>query len=69
MSRGLNRAKQLEHTMKIVERTLGRRVQTLIKLNKMQFGFMPGKRIVDAVFVVKRMQEEYQKKKKGVRVF
>ena len=28
----------------------------------MQFGFMPGKGAVDAIFIVRRMQEEYQKK-------
>ena len=30
----------------------------------MQFGFMPGKGTVDAIFIVRRMQEEYQKKDK-----
>ena len=54
----------LEHTMKIVERALERQIQTLVNLNKMQFGFMPGKGTVDAVFVVRRMLEEYQKKDK-----
>ena len=35
--------KLLEHAMKIVERVLERQIQTLVNLNKMQFGFMPGK--------------------------
>ena len=56
--------KLLEHAMKIVERVLERRIQTLVNLNKMQFGFMPGKETVDAIFIVRRMQEEYQKKDK-----
>ena len=30
----------------------------------MQFGFMPGKKTVDAIFIVRRMQEEYQNKDK-----
>ena len=30
----------------------------------MQFGFMPGKEKVDAIFIVRRIQEEYQKDKK-----
>ena len=54
--------KLLEHAMKIVERVLERQIRTLINLNKMQFGFMPGKATVDAIFIVRRMQEEYQKK-------
>ena len=56
--------KLLEHVMKIVERVLDRRIQTLVNLNEMQFGFMPGKRTVDAIFIVRRMKEEYQKKDK-----
>ena len=56
--------KLLEHAMKIVERVLERRIRTLVNLNKIQFGFMPGKGTVDAIFIVRRMQEEYQKKNK-----
>ena len=55
--------KLLENAMKIVERVLERRIRTLVNLNEMQFGFMPGKRTIDAIFIV-RMQEEYQKKDK-----
>ena len=54
--------KLLEHAMKIVERVLERQIRTLINLNKLQFGFMSGKGIVDAIFIVKKKQEEYQKK-------
>ena len=65
MSCGLYRGvKLLEHAMEIVERVLERRIQTLINLNKMQFGFTPGKGTVDAIFIVRRMQEEYEKKDK-----
>ena len=53
-----------EHTMKIVERVLERRIRTLVNLNKMQFGFMPGKITVDAIFIGRKMPEEYQKKNK-----
>ena len=48
--------------MKIVERVPERRIQTLVNLNEMQFGFMPRKETVDAIFIGRRMQEEYQKK-------
>ena len=56
--------KLLEHAMKIVERVLERRIRTLVNLDKIQFGFMPGKGTVDTIFIVRRMQEEYQKKDK-----
>ena len=63
MSSGSYReVKLLEHAMKIVERVLERRIRTLVNLNKMQFGFMPEKGTVDAIFIVRRMQEDYQKK-------
>ena len=54
--------KLIEHAMKIIERVLERRMQTLVNLNKMQFAFMPGKETVNAIFIVGRMQEKYQKK-------
>ena len=56
--------KLLEHVMKIVKMVLERRIRTLVNLNEMQFGFMPGKGTVDAIFIVRRMQEGYQKKDK-----
>ena len=63
--------KLLEHALKIVERVLERRMQTLVNLSKMRFRFMPGKGTVDVIFIVKIMQEEYQKKTRsciGLRV-
>ena len=35
--------KLLAHATKIVERVLERRIRTVVNLNEMQFGFMPGK--------------------------
>ena len=52
----------LEHVMKIVERVLGRQIQTIVNLNEMQFGFRPRKGTMDAIFIVRRMQDEYQKR-------
>ena len=65
MSCGSHRGvKLLKLAMKIVEMVLERRIRTLVNLNEMQFGFMPGKGTMNAIFIVKRMQEEYQKKDK-----
>ena len=55
--------KLLEHAMQIVENIPERQMRTLVNLN-MQFGFTPAKRTVDAIFIVRRMQGEYQKKDK-----
>ena len=60
--------KLLEHAIKIVERVLERRIRTLVNLNKMQFGFVLGKETVDAIFIVRRTQEKYQKKDKKLYV-
>ena len=56
--------KLLKYALKIVERVLERQIRTLVNLNEMQFGFKPGKGTVNAIFIVKRMQEEYQNKDK-----
>ena len=56
--------KLLEHAMKIIERVLERRIRELVNINSMQLGFMPGRGTTDALFVVRRMQEEYRDKKK-----
>ena len=56
--------KLLEHAMEIIKRKLERRIRTVISLNKMLFGFMPGKETMDAIFTVRRRQEKYQKKDK-----
>ena len=49
--------KLLEHAIKLVESVLERRIQTLINLNEMQFGFMPGKGTVDAGGISKEGQQ------------
>ena len=56
--------KLLEYAMKIAEKALEKKLRTLINLNKLQFEFMPRKGTVDAIFIVRRMQKEYQKKDK-----
>ena len=46
--------------MKIVEKVLERRLRRMVKVDEMQFGFMPGKGTIDAVFILRRLQEEYE---------
>ena len=38
--------------MKIIERGMERRIRELKNIGSMQFGFMPGRRMTDALFVV-----------------
>ena len=56
--------KLLEHAMKIVERVIEKRIRELVKVDDMQFGFMPGKGTTDALFILRRMQEEFRGKEK-----
>jgi len=51
--------KLLEHAMKVIERVFDRRIRKKVKTDAMQFGFMPGKVITDAIFTVWQMQEKY----------
>ena len=56
--------KLLEHAMKIVERALEKRIIELVKVDDMQFGFMPGKGTTNALFISRRMQEEFRGREK-----
>ena len=38
----------------------------MVKVDKMQFSFMPGKGTIDAVFILRRLQEEYLDKEKMI---
>ena len=63
MSCGAYRGVKLqEHAIKIVEKVLENRLRCMVKVDEMQFGFMPGKRMVDAVFILRGLQEEYLEK-------
>ena len=54
--------KLLEHGMKVVERLLEKRLRRLVKFDQMQFGFMPSRSTVDAIFILRRLQESYLEK-------
>ena len=56
--------KLLEQGMKVMERVLEKRVRSQVKIDDMQFGFMPGKGTTDAIFITRQMQEKHQAKKK-----
>ena len=49
--------------MKVVERVL-KRLYRIMTISEMQFGFMPERAIIDDVFSLRRLQEEYHAKGK-----
>ena len=50
--------KLLERAMKIVEKVLENRLRKIAAVDDMQFGIMPGKSTIDAVFILRQIQEE-----------
>ena len=51
--------------MKIVERMLENRIRGLVTIGNMQFGFMSGKGTTHALFIFRRMQEEFVEERKS----
>ena len=56
--------KHLVHEMKVVERVLEKGLCRIVSVNEMLFGFMHESRIINAVFTWRRVQEEYDARKK-----
>ena len=54
----------LEHEMKVLEGVLEKRLRQKVKVDDMQFGFVPGKGTVDTIFMV-RVTGEILRKEKG----
>ena len=50
--------KLLEHGLRILERMLDKRIRKVVKIDPKQFGFMPGKSTVDAIFIVRQLLEK-----------
>ena len=46
------------------EKTLEKRLRGIVKVDGKQFGFQLGKSTVDAVFVLRQLQEKFGAKKK-----
>ena len=56
--------KLLKHAFKLYEKILDGRLREVVDVDKMQYGFMPGRGTVDAVFVLRRLMEKFRAKNK-----
>ena len=56
--------KLLDHIMKLLERIIEQLIRGHVKIDEMQFGFMPGKSTTEAIFMVRQLQEKYLAKHK-----
>ena len=50
--------KLLEHGLKILDKILDKRIRALVEIDLQEFGFMPGKRVIDAIFIVRQIVEK-----------
>ena len=54
----------LDHSMKVVERTIETIIRVRISIDSMQFGFMPSRGTTDAIFILRQFQEKHLAKGK-----
>ena len=60
LERGNYRSLKLtEQVMKILERIVDGLIRQLMSIDNSQFGFIPGRGTIDAIFVVSQLQEKY----------
>ena len=55
--------KLLEHGMKILEKIIEGRLRKTVEIDPMQFGFMPGRGTIDAIFTFQQIQRKTSRKK------
>jgi hypothetical protein len=58
--------KLMSHTMKLWERVIEHRVRGMTRVTKNQFGFMPGRSTMEAIFLVRQLMERYKEQKKDL---
>ena len=51
--------KLLELGLKVFDRIMDRRIRNGVAIDESQFGFMPGRGTVDAIFIIRQLQEKY----------
>ena len=61
---GLNRNSYLglrlaDHVLKVIERMVENIIHETFNMDKMQFGFCPGRGTTDAIFILRQLQEKY----------
>ena len=56
--------KLLEHLIKVFEKVIEEEIRGQVNINSTQFWFMPGRGIIDAIFIARQLQEKYLGDKK-----
>jgi hypothetical protein len=58
--------KLMSHTMKFWERVIEHRLRRLTRVTQNQFGFMPGRSTMEAIFLIRQLMERYREEKKDL---
>jgi Reverse transcriptase (RNA-dependent DNA polymerase) len=53
----------MSHTMKLWERVIEHRLRKLTTVSKNQFGFMPGRSTMEAIFLIRQFMERHREQK------
>jgi hypothetical protein len=53
--------KLMSHTMKLWERVIEHRLRGMTHITMNQFGFMPGRSTMEAIFLIRQVMERYKK--------
>ena len=56
----------MSHTMKLWEKVIERRLRLDTQITENQFGFMPGRSTTEAIYLLRRVMERYQKSHKDL---
>ncbi|EYC15073.1 hypothetical protein Y032_0038g3616 [Ancylostoma ceylanicum] len=56
--------KLIAHTMKIYERLVDMRLRGVVEIAPDQFGFIPERSAIDAIFIARQVMEKYREKNK-----
>ena len=58
--------KLMSHIMKLWERVIEHRLRAITRVSMNQFGFMPGRSTIEAIFLIRHVMERYREKKKDL---